>query len=320
VAARRIAVVAPEPPTWLDDVLEDDDVAVRVFPLWPAIRRAASVWASGRDDRTIATRFTLGAQLDRLAAQWLSPDAEVVYAPSFCARRTFAEARKRRGPRVVCHLVEDVPDLRQLNADLDIAAAAHPDAPSLRRYRATPRQIAAQESERESADVVHVRSRFVQDLQLRADLASGHVRTFGDPPVVAPRRHVDTNAPTILLAGSATARAGTYEAVHALDALSSATLLVKVGDALEPGDLLAHPRVRAIDAVGGPFERIDAVIAPSWTEVHLPELPHAAFRGIPIVATSRAAGVIDLDQAGASVEPGDADGLVSAVQKVLAAY
>lgn len=313
-----IAVIAPEPAAWLDHLLGGLEGDVRVIRLWPVVRRAGTAWARGRADRRIAARFALRQQLDRLAARWLPDGVEVVYAPSLAARRTFAEAARRPHP-VRCHLIEDLPDLRQLHADLDRAAAVHPDAKFLLRYRADRRYLATQEAERALADVLHVRGDFAASVRRAAGHTSDRVTILGDHPAVAPRRQPPRpDQPMLLLAGLATARAGTYEALSALDAMPSATLLVRAGEGLEPVSLLSHPRVRT----AGPREviqlrDIDVVIAPSWCEAHLPELASAAARGIPIVATARAAGSIDLMKAGALIEPGDSIALVDAVRAVL---
>lgn len=258
-------------------------------------------------------RFALRQQLDRLAARWLPDDVEAVYAPSFCARRTFAEAARRPAP-ITCHLVEDLPDLRRLHADLDMAAAAHPDARFLRRHRATPQQVATQQSERVLADVLHVRGHFARDLRIADGHPPERIRLMASSPVQpAARRTPNGSDPVLLLAGLATARSGTYEAVAALDALPNATLLVHPGEGLEPPDLLRHPRVRAVARDRAPLDGVDVVLAPTWCEAHVPVLDIAAARGVPIVATLRAAGAIDLASAGTAVEPGDGEALARAV-------
>jgi len=313
-----ILVVAPEPPTWLEHAVGSSTEGVRVFRLWPIARRAGTAWARGRADRRITARFAHRDLLDRLAAARLPRDVQAIYAPSMCARRVFAAAA-RRSPDIECHLVEDIADLRQLHADLDRAAARHPDAVFLRRHRATPQQLARQEAERVLADVIHVRSHFAQQLRVSSGYPADRIRTIDEPPSLpAQRRLIDADQPTLLLAGLATARAGTYEVLAALDALPTATLLVRAGEGLEPAELLTHPRVRIADAATErTLDGVDIVVAPTWCELHLPQLAMAATLGVPFVATERAAGIVDVASAGRLVEPGDVDGLIGAVQGIL---
>ena len=61
-------------------------------------------------------------------------------------------------------LVVDRPWLRQLNADLDRAAAAQPGDALLRRFRAPRAAIVRQEHERALADHVVVRGRYAAEV------------------------------------------------------------------------------------------------------------------------------------------------------------
>lgn len=313
-----IVVLAPEPPAWLDQLPELDGADVRVIRLWPVVRRAGTAWAHGRADRRIEARFALRSLLDRLAARTIRDDVQAVYATSLCARRTFAAA-KRVSPAIECHLVEDLPDLRQLHEDLDHAAAAHPDAQFLLRHRATSHQLARQEAERVLADVLHVRSHFAAAARVSSRRPPDAIRTIGHPPMVGPRRALNSDHPTLYLGGLATARAGTYEALGVLDAIPEATLIVRVGEGLEPAALLTHPRVQVIErGANAPLGQIDVLLAPSWCEMHVPEITAAAELGVPIVATTRAAGLTNLSEAGATVEPGDINGLIWAIRSLVA--
>ena len=62
---------------------------------------------------------------------------------------------------------------------------------------------------------------------------------------------------------------------------------------------------------------VDAVIAPAPCESYPAEVPRAAVLGIPLIATRRAAGPVDLLTAGAEVEPFDVEGLIAAIRRVL---
>ena len=128
---------------------------VRTLPGWIAVEALARLWSRSRTDRQMRARFALRGAVDALAARWLPRGCEVVIAPALAARRTFAEAIVRGAATV---LVEDLPSLRALHADLDAAAARHPAARFLGHFRASPAVVAAQEAERVLARCVLVRS------------------------------------------------------------------------------------------------------------------------------------------------------------------
>ena len=315
-----ILVVAPEPPLWLPFVLEREGAAlddITFVSMWSIVRRGSNAWASGRTDRQIAARFALRDATDRVAARRLTDEVTTIYAPSLAAQRTFARARRNTGP-TRCVLVEDLPDLRQLHDDLDRAAIAHPEFRFLNRYRADRSRLSRQVAERVLADFIVVRGDFARRCRLASGLDPGRVELLGRPAAIATRRAIDGHRPTLLLAGLATARGGLAEALAALDAIPEASLVVRAGEGLEPADALAHPRVRQGSAAE--FTRlddIDLVVAPSWCEAALPEISLAAGLGIPIVATERAAGMVDLDKVGVAIDPGDVEGLVAAITLML---
>jgi hypothetical protein len=315
-----LIVVAPESPGWLALALEREGLersSTRVVATGALLRRASTVWARGRAHRRIAARFAIRRLADRLASHRLAGETEVVYAPSLAARRTFAVAH--RGERHVrCILVEDLPDLGRLHDDLDRAALAHPEARFLRRYRADRSQIVRQAAERVLADRVLVRSEFSRDALVSSGVDPARIELISEPVPVGARRPIDRSRPTVLLAGLATARAGLFEALALLEWLPEATLVVRAGEGLEPVDALDRAEVRQGTAAElDRLEGIDLVLAPSWCEVDLPQVALAARMGIAVVATDRAAGRVDLTIAGASVTPGDLDGLKGAVTSLL---
>ena len=153
-----IAIIAPEPAAWLSSVVEAAralgpvwlfapfavpvpppsflparlqapwrrrhlafDARLRTVPGWLAAEAGLRRWAGARADRLIRGRMLSRAAVDALAARLLPEGVTAVVAPSFSARRTFAEAARRGARRL---LVEDLPALRQLHADLDGAALA----------------------------------------------------------------------------------------------------------------------------------------------------------------------------------------------------
>jgi len=229
--------------------------------------------------------------------------ARVVIAPSLAARATFAAAPSG----CLKILVEDLPSFRQLHADLDVAALAHPDCRFLRRYRAPARLVARQEAERVLADALLVRGRYA------AEQRSG----AGKPILPLPLPRVElaraTHAPgarrRVLLVGLATARNGSMEA---LQASGDWELLVRPGEGMEPADLLSRPNVRAArPSEIATLEGIDLVIAPAWCESHPEELRRAAAARVPAVATHRAAGWLDVTE----IPPGNPSVLRAAAER-----
>jgi hypothetical protein len=349
-----IAIIAPEPVPWLDSavrlahaIARDEPVEVfapwalpdraawralaRRLPFarrrvpagldgarcqartgWPLAELALAAWIGGRTDRRLAALFWRRAAVDRLAARSLAGrrDLRCLIAPSGAAQRSFALAAELGAGRV---LLEDLPGLRQLHQDLDAAAAAHPDCRFLRRYRAPQPVIARQEAEWALADELLVRGRFARAVRAAAGLAGARVVEWSAGAMTASPAAPIPSRPRILLAGLAAARHGTAEALALLRARPRAWLVLRIGEGFEPAALASHPRVARASA--DPLAGVDLVIAPSWCEAYPPELARAARLGIPIVATTRAAGFLDVH----TVEAGDADGLIAAVDSLIAA-
>lgn len=329
-----IVVIAPEPVPWLGGVLARTGARViapwaswafaarvpgpvgRFFgrrqlagdriaiPGWSLIEAGLRTWAGGRTARTLASRLAVRAAVDALAATILPGLApEVVIAPSCAARQSLARAR-RLGARTI--LLEDLPDLFDLHRDLDQAGRFHPDCRFLNNYRAPGRVIANQRAERVLADELWVRGRYAETRRRELGFV-GPIGRVPLAPTTTPRRrmpHRPGHAPRIRLAGLACARHGTVEALDALTALPGWDLLVRPGEGLEPIDLLDHPRVFIDD--GGP---VTAVLAPAWCESYPAEVMDAARDGIPVIATSRAAG----DVAFTEIPVGSSSALVRAL-------
>jgi hypothetical protein len=308
-----IAIVAPEPAAWLPALqtwltARYPEQPVRIFAPWTlpdlpgmpgawrrrtlelpsrsvagwqAVELAARLWARQRTDRRMTARFLVRRAVDSLAARWLPPETQVVVAPSLGALHTLARGRLL-GARTV--LLEDLPGLRGLHADLDAALRVHPDSRFLRTFRASAADVARQEQERVLADQGLVRGLFALGERQRL----GHAAVDLLEPVVqaAPWRGLPRN-PTVLLAGLASTRSGVVEALAALQG-TGATLRVRVGEGLEPRDLLQRPGVEAVrgDALAG----VAAVLAPAWVESQAPEVVAAARAGLPVVGTLRGLG------------------------------
>ena len=196
-------------------------------------------------------------------------------------------------------LVEDLPSLRALHADLDEAASRHPEENFLRNHRASAEDVARQEAERLLADELWVRGEFCRERLLSAGHAPERIREL--PPLLAasetarlpqkPKGGADTPR-VALLAGPALARGGLREALAAVDARPQWSLWVRPAEGTDPKHL-AHPRVRRVtEKEQRTLEGVDVVLAPSWCESHPPELARAVARGIPVIATDRASGFL----------------------------
>jgi hypothetical protein len=120
-------------------------------------------------------------------------------------------------------------------------------------------------------------------------------------------------SPTILLAGLAAARSGLYEVVGLAAAVPEATIVVRAGEGLEPADALDRPNIRSATPAELELEGIDLVVAPAWCESDLAQIALAARRGIPVVATDRAAGRVRVE---VTIPPGDVQALVEAVRSL----
>jgi hypothetical protein len=365
MSAAVIAIVAPEPAPWLAPVIELALQAgpVRVLAPWavrgrvpgwlPARLRgfwqrrslavegldapvtlpgwalgegALRAWAGQRVERTLAARFASRAAVDWLAARWLAArgrGVRVVIAPSCAARHTFAAAARQGAAGF---LIEDLPDIRGLHADLDAAAQVHPGCVFLRRYRASRAVIVRQEAERVLASAVVVRGQHAERERERQGLARARILALEPDTRVAapprPARHqgavpgVRAGTARVLLAGLAAARHGTMEALAAVRARPHLTLLVRPGEGMEPADLLAHPQVAAASEDERRHLRgVDVVLAPAWCEAYLDEVALAERAGVPVVATLRGAGWVTPV---AAITPGDAGALGAAIDGALA--
>jgi hypothetical protein len=287
------------------------------FPGWPLAELALSAWIGNRADRRLSALFLRRAAVDRVAAARLTRarDLRAVIAPSGAAERTFAAA-SRAGARTI--LLDDLPSLRQLQEDLDEAAARHPDCRFLRRFRAGPSTLARQEVEWAMADRILVRGAFARSVRAAAGVADLRLIDWPEPlppPAAAPR--AAAGATRVLLAGLAAARHGTCEALALLDAHPDLELAVRAGEGLEPAGLLDHPRVRR--ATPGELSRLDGiglVLAPAWCESYPDEVARAVSHGVPVAGTVRAAGFVDLE--GLAARPGDVRALSAAVDMAIA--
>ncbi len=297
-------ILLPEGPTpWLKPLMATHPGPWKtVVP--PRLLRRAWMRAAGADAPTrIQARLAWRKAAGAWAAHALPAGAEVVYAPSFAARRLFSAAQAQ-GARTC--LMEDLPDLRRLGVELDQASAAHPRATLLRRHRASAADLATQQAERELADRLYVPN----PDRIQAERPCQPFPSAGGPGLRQPR--VTSSSPRILLSGVPVARSGTHEALLAVNALPHITLLIRPSERTEPAELLEHPRVRLATPEELRLEGVDAVIAPSWVQSDHPLLDDALARGLVVVATKRAAGWRTLAPGAALSQP-DGKALVQAL-------
>ncbi|MFT7623198.1 MAG: hypothetical protein ACI9WU_002377 [Myxococcota bacterium] len=280
---------------------------------WRAANLPSRAWARGKADRLIRAQLARRQVLDSIAAQLLPHGASVVVAPGMAARRTLAAARQR-GARTV--LIQDLPAFRRLHADLDQALSAHPGCLFLRRYRASARAVARQETEWAMADRILTRGAYAADALHAAGVPWSCLDALDEPaPAVTPPVRLATERPVlrILLAGAATARNGTMEAAAAIARIPGATLLVRPVPGMEPADLLQRSHIEAASPSAlQRLEGVDAVLAPAWCETNPHAVRLALAMGHPLVATRPALGFA-MPAAGAKITCGDISAMVHAL-------
>lgn len=307
------SVIAPEPVDWLAEV-EGHTIAPWALPFrgpgtflrrrhlkgvvgwpgWTLLEALARAWARTDTARSYRARFALRQLVARLAR----PNRhEELMAPSLGALELFAQHQGKKT------LLLDLPLLSQLNGDLQTAAVSNPQSRLLRRFRAERADIVRQEQEFALADEIWVGNKFALDLLKARGLPC---LPWTPPSPLTPRVSPGTD---ILLAGMATARNGIFQILEVLERRPEWRLRVRLGDGLEPRELLAHPQV----SLARGFESVAAVVAPSWVECTPIEIRQAENLGVPTVATSRACGFT----AARLVEVNDSSALEQALEEVL---
>ena len=253
-----------------------------------AVLRLARADAARRLRARFALRVRSGGLLKRLVRRY-----ERVIAPSTAALELFSEARAL-GVQTV--LVEDIPDMRGLHRDLDAAAARHPSAALLRRFRAPSELVARQEQERLLAD----RRLVFSALGLARDPGAEAFRAN----IVQARARASRGPGAVLLAGPPLARAGVIEASRACQ-LAGLRLVAR-------GCETRDAPVQGATAQELALHGIAAVVAPAWAESWPGLTVEAARRGIPVVATAQGAGLAPYE----AVACGDVDALAAALERV----
>jgi len=266
-------------------------------PYLLAIDAGLRALGGDRTDRRYRADFALRAAVDAWAAREVRRRRpRVVVAPSLAAQRTFAAAREIGAATV---LAVDLPLLRALNRDLDRAAHVWPDRNLLRRFRAPSWAIARQEAERVMADLVLVRGAYAHALCRADGVPAAQLALWP----ASPRPHAWTPPPAptgrIQLAGLAAARHGIDTALAVARALGR-TLVVRVGEGTEPGDLVRRAGVAVDD---GP---VDAIVCPAVCETYPAEVRAT---GIPVIASPMAS------RDGSGPDPYDVRAFAEAVER-----
>ena len=215
-------------------------------------------------------------------------------------------------------LVEDLPNIETLHADLDQAVSCHPKRAFLRRFRASPAQIRVQKAEQSFAHAVAIRGWFAA--HQRSELTGAGPIQFAWN---LPQKTGSTSAPRaegpfhVVLAGGASARNGVMEALAILEARKDLILWVRPTDGLMPSSLIQHPRIRHFRNQTELPKDIDCLLAPAWVESYPPELHMAIQRGIPVVGSLRAVGFLSDSPAAHIVPPGEIEKIGAALKRAL---
>lgn len=198
--------------------------------------------------------------------------------------------------------------MHAIQAALDGAAALHPDARSLRDFRAPADVVEA-----ERAALAAARSWMTSHARVCA-MAGTKARVIAWPmPKPIERAQRAGGRPRIFLAASPLARKGALEARAAVAALGG-ILVVPPGDS-EP-DFFDDGVERATSHLEG-LRSADVAILPAFVEHQPRGLLTAIVSGIPVVA-SDACG-LSADLPWKRVEPGDVEGLRAALAAVIPA-
>ncbi|MFT5429776.1 MAG: hypothetical protein ACI9OJ_000448 [Myxococcota bacterium] len=315
----RTVIVAPEPSDWLEPVRTAALAlghTVTVIAPWrrpgySVVRAARRLYVRSAADRRIRAQLAIRATTDHLAARTL-PAADIVVAPSLAAKRVFARAR-REGMRTL--LVSDIPHLGRLHQDLDTAVRLHPESRLLRRFRASRRSCDQDASERALADCILVRGRYAEHAVRSGQLSWPLALEPAGRAITGQRSSGQSSSgrnSRLLLAGLATARSGTYEALELLEQIPSLRLSIRVGDGAEPRELANHARVdtrRSVDEYA-----VCGVVAPGLCESYPPEVRLGAWANLPVIATAAVSGFVE----GVYTVPvGDTESLVRATRRLL---
>ncbi len=366
-------IVSPEPAAWLAPLLDSlggDDVTViapwsvpghapdflpaRLRTAWnrrsldvrsrigiPGWGVVESLWRRVGSTGPLMSKLALRQALDALVSLWIPKSVTHVFAPSLCALRTFAKTNAEKV------LLEDLPGLRQLHADLDVAHRALPSCAILHNFRAPDPAVIRQEQEAVLANRVLAQGHFARARLLRQGVAREKAGALPSPRIDAPF-NFDPDARAVCFAGTTAVRAGLEVALAAIDQVPGITIYARRAEG-SFGPSLAHPRLRLLSGPqnfvapvlpersrgavwlshapldfargerGGqvsqqhaehPVPTVRGVLAPAWVECRSPEVEAAARAEIPLLATRRALGWVEPSRLVTEINPGNVQAII----------
>lgn len=337
-------LIAPEPASWLAEWIDENttvlapwalpasQLATKLFPahLAGALQRrfvrgakrvhsdpgfllADTVLKRAGSARALGWKLRQRVMVGAWAAALIRRGRfDQIVAPSLAALKPFAAA-----PRAERVLLEDLPGLRQLHADLDAAVAALPHCAFLQNFRAKDAHLIRQEREYVLATRIQVRSRFAKQRAIRSGAAQDRIEpwTLSQPPRKPPALRHDPSSRAVLVAGTTATRFGLEVALEALREHPELTLWCRAGEGSH-WPSLQHPRLQLLQENAAPLPPLLAVVAPSWVEASAPELGAALTAGVPVIATSRVLGWIEPSPTVVELPPGDSRGLAAALGRI----
>lgn len=249
---------------------------------------------------TAMAALAAGAAAARLRPEHLELYVDQAWLPSLW--RSGALAGRRY------HVLMRALPMARIHAQLDAAAAHHPDEPSLRDFRADDDLLRAEREALLGAE------RWIGPhagmLEMAADKA--HALPWRLPAAHGANAERRPGPMRIYFPASSLMRKGARELSAAMSGLDAEIVLPMRdgGEAARWNDIALH-RIDDIDAA---LALCDAVALPAWVE-HEPRIPIAAIaRGIPVIATA-ACGLGDL-HGWSEVPAGDVDALHAALRRV----
>jgi len=273
------------------------------------LRRAANSarWRYGRRRGQALPQLRL-AQLDGMARRMLRDlqpkDVDLVLPQSLLPFLWRAGALAGRKFAV---LMTALP-MTALQAELDRAAAAHPEAQSLRDFRADPELAQAEALALQAAHAWI--SPHAAILELAG--ARGQALPWTLPPAIErPLRTRESKKwPRVFFAASGLARKGIFEFADAVRGLP-------VEVTLPPGDVEPDLALRwCVVSYDDGLRQADLVVLPAWVEHQPRALLAAIASGIPVIATPACG--LGADLPWRRVEAGDVAGLRAAIGESLA--
>lgn len=206
------------------------------------------------------------------------------------------------------HVLMRALPMMRIHAQLDAAAAHHPDEPSLRDFRADDALLRAEREALAGAE------RWIGPHAGMLELAGhkAHALPWRLPAVDVARSQRSPGPMRICFPASSLMRKGARELSAAMSGLG-AEIVLPMRDGGEPArwnGIVLH-RIDGIDAA---LSFCDAVVLPAWVEHEPRALIAAIARGIPVVATA-ACGLRDL-HGWSEVPAGDVETLRAALKRV----